>query len=301
MLFVFHFRTRRRCLPPKPAHPPKAISGHRRCVHARWLDPLSGDRGPIFTLDTVCDYRVEMAANSQVFDLEHTLLAERDRLERILDVMYAKIQKTLFPGNPGRRRRAAASQPNNAGEIEDILVGTAVSADDVLSEALSALLRYPPDRLEDTWEALAITIARNKAVSALRTAEKGLRGTKHRDQLHLVSGDFRRKGPDGEMEPAIFESLPSDWGDPEAEFFVLQDILKVRDLAREALVDRDQEIFFAIHFDGDSRKEVGQQLGLTSQRVGQIYNAASSVLEAHPDYPFRPHPKVERLPRRRKR
>ena len=30
-----------------------------------------------------------MAANSQVFDLEHTLLAERDRLERILDVMYA--------------------------------------------------------------------------------------------------------------------------------------------------------------------------------------------------------------------
>ena len=242
-----------------------------------------------------------MAANSQAFDLEHPLLAERDRLERILDVMYAKIQKTLFPGNPGRRRRAAASQSNNAGEIEDILVGTAVSADDVLSEALSALLQYPPERLENTWEALAVTIARNKAVSALRTAEKGLRRTKYRDQLHLVSGDLQREGPDGEMEPTLFESLPSDWGHPEAEYIVLQDVLKVRDLARKALRDRDQEIFFAIHFYGDSRKEVGQRLGLTNQRVGQIYNAASRVLEAHPDYPFRPHIRVERSHKWRKR
>ena len=242
-----------------------------------------------------------MAANSEAFDVEHPLLAERDRLERILDVMYAKIQKTLFPGNPGRRRRAAAGSPNSADEIEEVLVGTAVSADDVLWQALSALLQYAPERLEGTWEGLAVRIARNKAISALRTAQTGLRGTKHREQFHLASGDLRRKGPDGEIEPSIFETLPSDWGDPEAEFLVLQDVVKLRDLAREALSDRDRKIYFAIQFGGYSRKEVGQRLGLTSQRVGQIYNAASSLLEAHPDYPFSPQSNVERLPRRRKR
>ena len=242
-----------------------------------------------------------MTANSEAFDLEHPLLADRDRLERILDVMYARIQKVLFSGNSGRRRRRAASPSNNAGGTEDILAGTAASADDVLSEALSALLQYPPERLEGTWEGLAVRIARNKAVSARRTAEAGLRGTKHREQFHLVAGDLRREGPDGEMEPSIFETLPSDWGDPEAEFFVLRDVLKLRDLARGALSDRDRKVFFAIHFGDYSRNEVGQRLGLTSQRVGQIYNAASSLLEAHPDYPFTPQSSVERLRRRRKR
>ncbi len=242
-----------------------------------------------------------MAPNSEAFDLEHPLLAERSRLEKILDVMYAKIQKVLFPGNSARRRRTAASPSNNASGTEDILAGTATSAEDVLSEALSALLQYPPERLEGTWEGLAVRIARNKAVSALRTAETGLRGTRHREQFHLVSGDLRRKGSDGETEPSIFETLSSNWGDPEAEFFILQDVLKLRDLAREALSDRDQDIFFAIHFDGDSRREVARRLGLTSQRVGQVYNTALSVLETHPDYPFTTHTKIERLPRRRKR
>ena len=45
--------------------------------------------------------------------------------------------------------------------------------------------------------------------------------------------------------------------------------------------------FFAIHFQHYSRTEVGDWLGLTSQRVGQIYNAALQQLETHPDYPFK--------------
>ena len=166
-------------------------------------------------------------------------------------------------------------------------MGTAVSADDVLSEALLGLLRYPPERLNDTWEGLAVKIAGNKAVDALRASRKGLRGTDFRHQLHLVSGDSR-EGPDGETEPGPFESLPSDWGDPEAEYLVLQDALKLRDLAREALSGRDQQIFLEIHFRGCSRKEVGLRFGLTSQRTGQVYDAALRTLEAHPDYPFKP-------------
>lgn len=226
---------------------------------------------------------------SQAFDPEHPLLADGDRLDRIADVMYAKIQKTLFPeSRPSRRPRIEGSQTDDAEGRERILEGTSISADDVLSEALVGLLQYPPNQLKGTWEGLAVRIAEYKAVDALRASQKGLRGTDHRHPINLVSADFRREGPDGEMEPSILDSLPSNWGDPEAEFFELDDALKLRDLAREVLDDRSRDVFFAVHFLDHTRKEVGQRLGLTSQRVGQIYKAALLTLEAHPDYPFKP-------------
>ena len=228
-----------------------------------------------------------MISTSQASESEHPLLADRNRLEEILDIMYAKIQKTLFSENSRRRPRAEQGQSSNANDRERTLEGTAVSADDVLSEALIGLFDYPPEHLEGSWEGLAVTIARNKAADALRASEKGLRGTDHRPELHLVSGDAEGESPDGEREPSLFEVLPSNWSDPEAEFFVLQDVLKLRYLARELLDDRDQKIFFAIHFQHYSRTEVGDWLGLTSQRVGQIYNAALQQLETHPDYPFK--------------
>lgn len=229
-----------------------------------------------------------MKSTSRAFDPEHPLLKDRKRLEEILDIMYAKIQKTLFPRSAPQRRRATASQSNTVGWTERTLEGTGASAEDVLSEALIGLLSYSPGRLTSTWEGLAIKIAENKAVSALRADGKGLRGTDHRPQLRLVSGDQEREGPDGETEPALFEFLPGNH-DPEAEYFVLQDVHKLRDLAREILDSRDQEIFFSIHFEGEHRKEVGERFGLTSQRIGQVYNAALRRLEARPDYPFDPH------------
>ena len=245
-------------------------------------------RAPIFTLAAVCDTYPEMLSSSQPSHPEHPLLADRDRLDAILDIMYAKIQKTLFPGNPGRRRpRAETDRSSNAHDRERILEGTGVSADDVLSEAFLGLLEYSPERLEGTWEGLAVRIARNKAVDALRAATKGLRGTETRPALRLVSGDAQGKGPDGERVPPLFEVIRSNWGDPETEYIVLQDVLKLRDLAREFLDDRDREIFFAIHFLGHSRREVSARLGLTSQRIGQIYNAALRRLETHPDYPYK--------------
>ena len=229
-----------------------------------------------------------MKSVSHAFDPEHPLRKDRVRLEGILDIMYAKIQKTLFPGSALQHRRATASQLDTARWIERTLTGTGASADDVLSEALIALLSYPPARLDGTWEGLGVAIAENKAVDALRAAEKGLRGTDHRPPLQLVSGDRERKGPDGEREPALFESLTGN-DDPEAEYYALQDVLKLRDLAREVLDSRDQEVFFAIHFKGERRKEVGERLGLTGQRIGQVYNAVLRRLEAHPDYPFDSH------------
>ena len=235
-------------------------------------------------------------ANSEGFDQNHPLLADSDRLDQIADVMYAKIQKILFRWRkPVRRPRAEAIESDDVGEIERILNGNGFSADDVLSEALIGLLQFSPEHLHGTWEGLAVTIAENKAKDALTASRKGLRGTEHRPQLYLVSGDIEREGPDGETEPAIFDTFPSNWGDPEAEFFKLDDALKLRNLAREVLDDRALMIFFAIHFEDNSRKEVADRFGLTSQRVGQIYNAAARALEAHSGYPFKPPLEVEQL------
>ena len=50
--------------------------------------------------------------------------------------------------------------------------------------------------------------------------------------------------------------LPNVSADPETEYLATAAALKLRDLARELLSDRDQEVFFAIHFIGYSRKEV---------------------------------------------
>ena len=252
-------------------------------------------RAPIFTFGVVCDNKDKMIT-AQAFGSEHPLMADRERLERILNVMYAKIQRTLFPWrNPGRRPRPETGQFDSAGGEERILDGTGVSPDDILNRAFLALLDYPPNRLEGEWEGLAVRIAEHKAIDALRSAEKGLRGTDHRPELQLVSGDLEREGPDGETEPLIFEGIDSDWGDPEAEYLELEAALELRDLARKALDDRQQRIFFAIHFNDYSRREVGEQLGLTSQRIGQIYKASLLALEAHPDYPFKRSVEVVRL------
>ena len=252
-----------------------------------------------FALDVGCDISAEVPSSSQAFDPKHPLWKDRERLDTITDAMFARIQKVLFPGSPRQPRRAWTRRSNHAGRIERVLVGTGVGADDVLSDAVIGLLLYPPDRLKGTWEGLAVTIAENKAHDALRDSQKGLYGTAHRPRLRLVPGDREVEGPDGEMEPPLFESVPSNSADPEAEYFVIQGALKVRDLAREYLSDRDREIFFAIHFGDDSRREVGERIGLTGQRVGQIYDAALRTLEARPDYPFKPPKAIGRIPTRR--
>lgn len=225
-----------------------------------------------------------MTSTQPAFDPGHPLLADEERLARITDVMYATIQRTLFPWEAPRGRHRA-DDVDDVGE-ERILDGIAVSARDVLSNALLELLRYPPERLQRKWEGLATTIARNRAIDAVRASQAGLRGTEHRSPMELVSGDAKREGPDGETAPPLLEAVPSTWGDPEAEYLATEITLELRDLARAILSDREREVFFAIHYDGFSRREVGEQLSITGQRVGQIYNAACRLLEAHMNYPY---------------
>jgi RNA polymerase sigma factor (sigma-70 family) len=141
--------------------------------------------------------------------------------------------------------------------------------------------------LEGEWEALAVGIAHNKAVDAYRASQKGLRGTEHRDRLYLVSGDAEMVDLDGETKAPLFEVLPGDWEGPEVECEQVEKALMLRDLAREVLDERERRIVFAILFQGYSRREVAEELDLTSQRVGQIFLNAMKRLETDPNNPFK--------------
>ena len=226
-----------------------------------------------------------MAVNPKEFTRGHPLLIDRARLAEIADVVYAVIQKRLFPGRPVRRRSGfGMSRSSDSNQPEFVLHGTGDSADDVLSDTLIDLVRYPESRLKTTWEQLAVKIARNKANDALRRARSGLQGTELRPELHLVSGDFAARGPDSEVGSTVFEVLESDSGDAESEYLETRDALKVRDLAREILDERELAVLLGIHFSGRLRREIGDQLGLSGQRVGQIYKGALRKLKIHPEF-----------------
>ena len=226
-----------------------------------------------------------MTSPPPAFDPEHPLLEDRDRLDRIIKVMHGVIQRRLFSSDASSPY-GAADPSTDLGGRERILEGTGMSSKDVLSKALVSLLQYSPEGIEDNWEGLAVTIARNKAIDAWRASQAGLRGTDHRDEMRVISGDAEREGPDGETEPPLLEMVPSTWPDPETEYLATETTLELRDLARAILSDREREVFFAIHFLGLTRREVGARLGLTGQRIGQIYNAACRRLEAHMNYPY---------------
>jgi RNA polymerase sigma factor (sigma-70 family) len=212
----------------------------------------------------------------------HPLLQDRPRLEAILDVMYIQIQKVTHPG------RATVGRGDAEARHEHALVG-GESPDDVLQTAALALLSYPPSQLTTTWEALAVGIARNKAKDAIRRATSGRKtssadgeGTPDReiDVVPLSNGG-------GGQDP--IDSLPADIDAPEAEFIASRQQQILLRLARELLNDRERRIFFEIHHLGINRAEVGRSLGLTGQRVGQIYrHVAEQLLDAaHDDPTFR--------------
>lgn len=215
-----------------------------------------------------------MTSTAPAFDSEHPLVQDQTLLNEILDVMYLAIHKRLH-GVPRPRR---SSGP------ERVIVG-GTSVEDVLQEALADLLAYPHEGISGSWRALGVDIASKRAVDAWRTSNKGLRGTDHRHEIRVVSGDS--ESSEGESGPAIFDVLPAKWTNAEDEYFALADVRDLRDLALEILDDRERQVFFDIHFLGYTRKIVGKRLGLTGARAGQIYNAAMRRLEADPRYPYR--------------
>lgn len=179
----------------------------------------------------------------------HPLLVDRARLEKIKRNMHVQIQLELH----GRRT-----------SNEERTLPGGVSADDVLQEALLALLRTPPEKVRVTWEALSVEIARNKAKNALTVSTRGRRSPDAEpgspDDVRLVSLD--------ELVDAA-ESDSTD--DPEVAFVIAEQHLVLIRLARETLTERERLIFFSGYYETQTNRALGKQLGITGQAVGQQY------------------------------
>lgn len=171
---------------------------------------------------------------------------------------------------------------------ERIISSSGVSARDILSLAMEALLNYNPTPPPNSWEHIAVRFAILKTFDAIRRSQKGLGATSQRHRLTIVSGDQPRWTSDvGELhEESIFDSCADPAAEPEGWISAQQSVSEVRRLAREILDERECRIYFDIHFSGIPRKKIGEALHLTGQRVGQIFNAAVKKLESHPRYPY---------------
>jgi RNA polymerase sigma factor (sigma-70 family) len=192
--------------------------------------------------------------------LAHPLVADRARLDKIIDNMAAQIHRVIY----GRGRDSRSERALHGGE----------SADDVLQDALIALLGYDPGKLRTTWEALSVGIARKKAFSALRRATRGRRtgatDPDDPDDVTVVALDSTLIDvPDGSAD-----------SDPEIAFERTQQQLVLLRLARERLSGRERTVFFGIHFDGVTRAALAEAVGLTPQAVGQMYVRVATSLYA---------------------
>ena len=99
-----------------------------------------------------------------------------------------------------------------------------------------------------------------------RAVRKGLRGTEHRHEIKVESGDAPTAGPEGELGATRWELHPDERLNPEEEYVIVRSALDVRDLAREVLdTERDQTIFLDIRFQGRKRAELAKEWDLTPQ------------------------------------
>ena len=219
-----------------------------------------------------------MESTATAFDSEHPLFGDRDLLDEVTKVMHAVIHKTLH-------KKGMPVSPQGTGPDRALIGG--VSADDVLQDAVSDLWNHPREGFEGSWGALGVTIAHRRAVDAVRAARKGLRGTEHRHEVRVVSGDEQAVGPEGELGATRWELHPDECLNPEEEYVIVRSALDLLDLAREVLAaGREQAIFFGIRFQDRTPTDLAPEWDLTRQRVGQIYNDACRRLEANPRYPY---------------
>ena len=185
------------------------------------------------------------------FDSAHPLLLDRPRLERLKNRMYSCIRQVT-----GR----------------NALVG-GEDADDVLSVAVIELLSKPVVGI-NSWEGLGMTIAKLRAIDAVRRATAG-----RQTQIDLDDPLIGRAG-----DAVKIFSLDSDHGvgaelmdharlELGPEEMVLeaerQEVLWVR--AQELFSRRDLEIYVCLYHVGMDKSEVAERFGLTERRVRQLF------------------------------
>jgi RNA polymerase sigma factor (sigma-70 family) len=197
----------------------------------------------------------------------HPLVVDRARLDKITDNMAAQINRVIH----GRGRDPRSERALHGGE----------SADDVLQDALIALLEYDPSKLRTTWEALSVGIARKKAFAALRRATRGRRTRSDPgdpDEVTIVA-----------LDASLDLRADASDHDPEIAFERTQQQLVLLRLARERLTGRERTVFVGIHFEGATRAALAEQVGLTPQGVGQMYvkivKSLYAAARADPSFP----------------
>ncbi|MCW2751024.1 MAG: sigma-70 family polymerase sigma factor [Aeromicrobium sp.] len=189
----------------------------------------------------------------------HPLLPDRGRLERITDLMWLEIQKTMFPGASRRSIR------NPSGTELTVMGG--VSAEDVLREALADLLKYESEGSVG-WEGLAITIARRRAVDAVRAARKN-RVLPDGTEIDITSLDSENE--DGVRIADTIADPQQSTDEQVVDSIMRADrLLAIGKLALNILSQRDRDILFRVTR-GETNVAVAGEVGLTPQRVGQIY------------------------------
>lgn len=199
---------------------------------------------------------------------QHPLWLDRERLDAVSARMWLEIQKTMFAGRLLRPLRTP-------GRTELTVVG-GTSAEDVYQEAVHALLRYVPAGGVD-WDAVGTTIAKRRAIAAVRTAKKH-RSLPDGQEIAITSLDLEGEHGDRRVDE-LFD--PGDPPDEEAIDRVLRAdrLLAFRTAAGELLPQRDRDIVFRATR-GETNAAIAKDVGLTGQRVGQIYRASLRKVNA---------------------
>lgn len=225
-----------------------------------------------------------MRSTARAIDPDHPLLHDRSRLDQILDSMFWAIQKQLHLRAAGRSGEKGRNPALKGG----------VSPDDVLQEAFEELLQHQHGGFSGSWEALAVDIAKKRAIDAWRAAEAWLHETDHRPALTVISGDSEVTCEDGRSIGTVIAAVPSTDPTPEEQHLAAEEnrlaacrTHELRNLALEELTEREQKVLFGIMFEERTRKEIGEGLGVTGQWVGKIFKKAITKLEQDPRYPYR--------------
>lgn len=201
------------------------------------------------------------------FPAKHPLLADRARLEHITDLMWDEIQRTLFAGRRPPRRQSSSGS-------ERVLIG-GTSAEDALQEALVALLRYQSVD-EVNWEGLGVTIARRRAIAALRKSRKH-RTLPDGTEISVASIDITNDAGDPVVDGLAGAERPED--DALQRVEQLERWRLYRRLATTVLDDREREIVHRVQR-GETRRAISMDFGITEQRIGQIHAGALGRLRA---------------------
>lgn len=214
------------------------------------------------------DNAPEMAesATSPYFE-DHPILVDTELRERVLDVMWFQLQKTISRGQPPRRRGASTAGLQLAGSIR---------ADAVLNDALDRVLRFDPDRLENSWEALATRIAQRAAAQAVRDNVRGRQFASGEVDLMSIDADT-----DYGDRRSVVDLLQDELADPEAEAAALVQQRAILRLVDELLSQRDRDIFLRRHYLDQTLASIAERHGLTEPGARHVYrSAAKRVLRA---------------------